>query len=156
MAQIQGSGGKDDVNVELNLVPFIDLMCVCITFLLVTAVWTQISMIELGTSIHSPQTSAKVPEIPQDFVAFRLDIKPSGFVVNIGLQVVHVPKVAGMYDEETLREEIVKNVREKYPSKQDVVIAMSDGLSYELLVKGMDLLMAVGFSDIGIATGEVR
>ena len=38
MAQIGGEGGGGrESNVELNLVPFIDLMSVCIIFLLVTA-----------------------------------------------------------------------------------------------------------------------
>lgn len=48
MAQIDSGGSKGRaVSVELNLVPFIDLMSVLITFLLITAVWTQVSMIQI-------------------------------------------------------------------------------------------------------------
>jgi len=49
MAQIEEKGSGRSSNVDLNIVPFIDLMCVCIIFLLVTAVWTQVSMIQIGS-----------------------------------------------------------------------------------------------------------
>jgi biopolymer transport protein ExbD len=44
-----GAGGdsKRDVNVELNIVPFIDLMSCLTAFLLVTAVWVQIAQLDL-------------------------------------------------------------------------------------------------------------
>ncbi|HEX4923807.1 MAG TPA: biopolymer transporter ExbD, partial [Bdellovibrionales bacterium] len=37
MAQIEEGGGGRETTIELNLVPFIDLMSVCIIFLLITA-----------------------------------------------------------------------------------------------------------------------
>ena len=58
MAHIEEQGGKTSSVVELNLVPFIDLMSVCIIFLLITAVWTQVSMLQLGSSVYSQQTDA--------------------------------------------------------------------------------------------------
>src|SRR5574339_741201 len=36
-----GSGDKKSVDIEINVVPFIDLMSCLTSFLLVTAVWTQ-------------------------------------------------------------------------------------------------------------------
>src|SRR5690242_12708486 len=41
------SGGKGSVNVELNIVPFIDLMSCLTAFLLVTAVWVNIAQINI-------------------------------------------------------------------------------------------------------------
>ena len=41
-----GEGGKS-VNVELNIVPFIDLMSCLTAFLLVTAVWVNIAQINI-------------------------------------------------------------------------------------------------------------
>ena len=55
MAHISSGGKGRDINTELNLVPVIDLMSVLITFLLITAVWTQVSMIQLGASFASPR-----------------------------------------------------------------------------------------------------
>ena len=38
-----GKKGKKALDATLNLVPFIDLLSCCISFLLITAVWTQIA-----------------------------------------------------------------------------------------------------------------
>ena len=86
MAHIEefGSGGRKQV-VELNLVPFIDLMSVCIIFLLITAVWTQVSMVQLGSSIYSKKTSEE-PVIPPPFseVVLRVDVLSEGFRLVVG------------------------------------------------------------------------
>ena len=42
-----GTGDKKSVNVELNIVPFIDLMSCLTAFLLVTAVWVNIAQINI-------------------------------------------------------------------------------------------------------------
>ena len=85
MAHIEESNGKTSSVVELNLVPFIDLMSVCIIFLLITAVWTQVSMIQLGSSIYSNKTEDR-PIIPPPFaeVVLRVDVLPEGFRLNVG------------------------------------------------------------------------
>lgn len=48
---VQGGGGKGrkSVDAELNLIPFIDLLSTCILFLLMTAVWVQISRMSAFT-----------------------------------------------------------------------------------------------------------
>jgi biopolymer transport protein TolR len=46
-AAVGTGGGKRDVNVDLNIVPFIDLMSCLTAFLLVTAVWVQIAQLGL-------------------------------------------------------------------------------------------------------------
>src|SRR3984893_16050976 len=42
-----GKGGKKALDAELNLVPFIDLLSCCISFLLITAVWTQLARMDV-------------------------------------------------------------------------------------------------------------
>src|SRR6185503_15669506 len=42
-----GSGDKKAVDIEINVVPFIDLMSCLTAFLLVTAVWTQFAQINI-------------------------------------------------------------------------------------------------------------
>jgi len=55
MASIGGSGarqpnGKKNLDAEINLVPFIDLLSVCICFLLITAVWIQVGTLQVKQS----------------------------------------------------------------------------------------------------------
>ncbi len=157
MAQIEGSGdGTREVNVEPNIVPFIDLMCVCIIFLLVTAVWTQVSMIQIGSSVYSKRTEATPSEPPpRPEVAFRLDIVNSGYIVNIGKRTVSIPKVSGAFDDKTLTAELA-SIRQEYPDKKDVVVAVSDEMTYDDLIHGMDMLLTAQFEEISVATGGAR
>src|SRR5687768_1885265 len=46
----QGKGGKKPLDVQISLVPFIDLMAVTISFLIMTAVWTQIGRLQVSNS----------------------------------------------------------------------------------------------------------
>ena len=41
---LPSAGGKRELNSDINLVPFIDLLSVCICFLLIAAVWLQLPM----------------------------------------------------------------------------------------------------------------
>src|SRR5215813_7293347 len=47
MAASIGTDDKKSVNIELNIVPFIDLMSCLTSFLLVTAVWVNIAQINI-------------------------------------------------------------------------------------------------------------
>ncbi len=46
-----GGGRKKGLNPEVNLVPFIDLLSVCICFLLVSAVWLQIGTVQIKQAL---------------------------------------------------------------------------------------------------------
>ena len=88
-----GSKGKRQSNFEVNLVPFIDLMSVLITFLLITAVWTQVSMIKLGSSLYSKQNTEDVDKPPpKSEIPLRVDVKDAGHVVVIGPKRIDIPK----------------------------------------------------------------
>lgn len=153
MAHVESGGGKGRrTTLELNLVPFIDLMSVLITFLLITAVWTQVSMIQIGTSIYGKRTDKPNVIPPQADVVLRIDVKPNGYTIVLGRRVTTIPLLNGEYDEDRMVEELQK-AKAAYPEKQDAAIAMSDELPYERLIKGMDNTLKAGFSQISVLTG---
>jgi biopolymer transport protein ExbD len=150
MAQIGDSGDK--TTVDLNLVPIIDLMSVCIIFLLITAVWTQVSMIQIGSSIYGKKTSDEKSEPPPKAeVPFRLDVQKDGYRVVIGRNTLKFPMVGGHYDQEKLTTEL-KKIKELYPEKVDAVVTVLDELPYESLIGGMDALLTAGFPEISVST----
>lgn len=154
MAQIGDS--DDKTTVDLNLVPIIDLMSVLIIFLLITAVWTQVSMIQIGSSIYGKKTSDEKPEPPPKAeIPFRVDVRGDGYRVVIGRQEIRFPKLNGAYDQEKLMVE-VKKIKELYPEKNDAVITVQDELPYETLIGGMDALLSGGFPEISVATAAVQ
>ncbi len=152
MAQIEEKGSGRGTTIDLNLVPFIDLMSVCIIFLLITAVWTQVSMIQIGSSIYGKKSSdEKVEPPPRAEIPFRLDVRNEGYRVVIGQQSNLIPKINGQYDDKTLVNEL-KKVKELYPEKTDAIVTVLDDLPYESLIKGMDGLLTSGFVEISVAT----
>src|SRR5205809_1081655 len=102
MAQVDDNSGGRSANIELNLVPFIDLMSVLITFLLITAVWSQVSMIQLGTSIdaNKNENTAPTDPPPKSDIVLRLDVRAEGFRVVMERETKLVPKKANEYDME--------------------------------------------------------
>lgn len=156
MAQIE-SGGKSSgrrVNVDLNLVPFIDLMSVLITFLLITAVWTQVSMIQIGSSLYGKKMESQPNPIPPPHsdLVLKVDVKDAGYILTVGSQIMSLPKKSGEYDEAGLLSQL-QRVKLNFPDKVDAVVAVSDELEYNQLIRAMDNLLSAGFSAISVATG---
>lgn len=153
MAHIETSGSGRKTNLEVNLVPFIDLMSVLITFLLISAVWTQVSMIQMGSSIAGKKTEEKMaPLPPQSDVVLKIEIRKTGYTVTVQKQVTQIPILSTGFDDAKLIE-LLNSVKVKFPEKTNGALAMADELPYENLIKGMDALLKAGFSNIEILTG---
>ncbi|MBL7688129.1 MAG: biopolymer transporter ExbD [Bdellovibrionaceae bacterium] len=156
MAQVEDSGSGRSTNVDVNLVPFIDLMSVLITFLLITAVWTQVSMIQLGSSIYGKKTSDQItPPPPVADIPLRLDIKDFGFRLIVGQDKFTFEKKNGEWDTTELTERL-KVVRQMYPEKSDATITVDNEIPYEKMILGMDVLLAGGFGSISVSTVEAE
>ena len=159
MAQVEerNSSSGRSANVDLNLVPFIDLMSVCIIFLLITAVWTQVSMIQLGSSIYSKKTSEE-PIKPPPFseVILRVDVQSKGFRVVLGKDTFVISKRSdGTYNKEALVTTLGK-AKERYPEKTDGVVSVADDVSYQHLVEAMDALLISEFPQVSITVTGVE
>ncbi len=154
MAQIEGGGSSGrKTHFEVNLVPFIDLMSVLITFLLITAVWTQVSMMQIGTSVFGKKTDDQLVTLtPEIDKVLKLDIRADGYLLTVGLEKIVIPKKGQDYDLAALEEKLIQ-AKQKFPAKQDAMIAMDESLSYELLISGMDIILKTGFPQVSVAAG---
>lgn len=155
MAHIDSGGSRGrERNIELNLVPVIDLMSVLITFLLITAVWTQVSMIQIGSSLYGKKTDTQPNPTPPPLadIVLKVDVKEIGYVLTVGKQVISLPMQSGQFDDAGLVAQL-QRVKQLYPEKTDVVVTVADAMPYEQLIKAMDNLLGAGFSAISVATG---
>lgn len=155
MAHIDsGKSSGRQKNIELNLVPFIDLMSVLITFLLITAVWTQVSMIQIGSSLYGKKsdTQATPTPTPNADVVLKVDVKEGGYVLTVGKQVISLPMINNQFDDAGLVAQL-QRVKQLYPEKVDAVVSVADVIPYEQLIKAMDNCLSSGFSAISVATG---
>jgi biopolymer transport protein ExbD len=78
-----GSSGKGGVaDATLNVVPFIDLLACTICFLLVSAVWTQMSRMDVDQAL--PKASKNKPtDPPKPEPKINVAITPTGYLVNL-------------------------------------------------------------------------
>ncbi|MDG0816756.1 ExbD/TolR family protein [Bdellovibrio svalbardensis] len=158
MAHIDGGGSSGrERNIELNLVPVIDLMSVLITFLLITAVWTQVSMIQIGSSLYGKKSDTQPNPTPPPMadVVLKVDVKEIGYVLTVGKQVISLPMQNGQFDDAGLIAQL-QRVKQLYPEKVDAVLSVADAMPYEQLIKAMDNLLGSGFSAISVATGAAN
>src|SRR5262245_32311681 len=72
-----GGGGRRKLDFELNLVPFIDLRSCCISFLLITAVWTQMAQLETTQKLEGGQSGQEKPK------KINITIGTSGYELSL-------------------------------------------------------------------------
>ncbi len=149
MAHMSSGKGDQEINVDLNLVPFMDLMSVCIIFLLITSVWTQFSMIQLGSSIYAKQRQDQVDPPKEDKISLDVKVTNSGYVVTVAGAAAPIGKKEGKYDKKGLLTYMQK-VKQRYPTKEDSIVFVDDSVPYEELVRAMDVLMLSGFSNLSV------
>lgn len=78
-----GSSGKGGVaDATLNVVPFIDLLACTICFLLISAVWSSMSRIDVDQAL--PKASKTPPkEQPKPEAKINIAITPTGYLINL-------------------------------------------------------------------------
>src|SRR4029079_11574876 len=95
MGAAVGTGDKGSVNVELNIIPFIDLMSCLTAFLLVTAVWVNIAQINIQPKGKTRDTS----NVQKDDETVTLSVLVQADRIWVGLSRVNefqeIPKLGG-------------------------------------------------------------
>ena len=119
---------------ELLLVPMIDIFTVLVTFLLMTAVFSRIAIMQ----IDLPSSAPAKPEEPK----FRLEVivRQDGFEVSDGKQLIaSIPKVNGAYDLNALNEHALAAKRE-HPAAEDASVLSEPRVPYDELIQAMDAI----------------
>jgi biopolymer transport protein TolR len=145
---LPGGGGKRGLDFEINLVPFIDLLSCLIAFLLITAVWTQLSKVDTNQST-SQGANRNPSEQPPKF-ALRLD--PTGYTLKHKPEdpEIRVPKKNGEYDVTALRSRI-QAYRAQYPASTLSIVAAVDLVAYKDVAIAMDTVVSGGLKDVSLA-----
>lgn len=138
-------GGKKALGVDLNLVPMIDLMTVCVTFLLLTAVWTQTGRITVDQSVQKPQKQEQ-KEPPK---RFTIMLDKSGYTVKFAEDRPEtIPLANGKFDEKGLKTKLEEY---KLSKEQKIVVAPEDKIAYQEMITAMDTCLELGLSNIVVA-----
>jgi biopolymer transport protein ExbD len=132
---------------ELNITAFMNLMVALVPFLLITAVFSRTTILELNL----PSSTAAVPETPQ---ALDLEIIVRGDALQVadrGTGLLRsIPKTADGYDFAALAAFLRDEVKLRFPDATSVTILIEPEISYDTVVQVMDAVRV----DTGIVDGR--
>ena len=145
-----GKGGKKALDAELNLVPFIDLLSCCIAFLLITAVWTQISGLQVASSGGPPDQQKQ-----ETTIDVKLLLTEKGYSLTIPGANIDIPKVNGKdgvpaYDRKTLGEKL-KTLKGSLPDQSAITVQPEDAVAYSDLVETVDACIGEQLRNVTVA-----
>ena len=122
-----------DIMHVLNLTPMMDILTVLVVFLLVTAVFMSITIMEL-----SIPTSGDAPAAVKQDIAIEVIVRKTGLQIANGSAVQAViPTKDGAYDIRQLSATLVR-LKEQYPDKEDATILMEPAIAYDHMIQVMD------------------
>jgi biopolymer transport protein TolR len=136
--------GRKEVNAELLLVPYIDLLTCMVAFLLITSVWTQLARLKVEQKGQGETTTGDPPE-----TKIAVLVHQDGFSVMVNQDQRPLPRKDGELDYASLTSEL-QRLKQSYPDKTDVQVLSADAIRFDSLIKTMDAAMASGFPDISL------
>jgi biopolymer transport protein ExbD len=145
-----GKKGKKPLDHNLPLVPFIDLLSVLISFLMMTAVWNQVARLNIQ---HTGAQSDTPPEQQPNTIDVRLEITERGFKLIAAGNAVEIAKSSGegqlTYNHKDLAAKL-KDIKAAFPEQRAVTLAAEDGVAYEDLIRTIDTIIGEQIPDVSV------
>lgn len=132
----RGGRRHNEDTAELNITAFMNLMVILVPFLLITAVFSRLAILELNL----PGSSTE-PVEPQD-QTFQLEVIVRKDKIEIGDRnqglLGSYPNIEdGVYDYAALSSKL-SELKDRYPAKTDASILLEADIAYDTLVQVMD------------------
>ena len=142
---------QDDL-VELNITAFLNLMVILVPFLLITAVFSRITILELNLPPKGTQAA------PQTEIKLQLElvVRTDSFEVrdaNLG-RIKYLPRTDGVPDREADWEafsEILIEIKSRFPDELNISLLLDRKVDFKTLINVMDRVRfadVVNFTDV--------
>ncbi len=131
---------------ELDVTTFLNLMVVLVPFLLITAVFSRLTIVELDLPSSSGGAAA-------DLENFRVEVivRDAGIEIGNGSAVIaSLPKHGEAYDLDGLAE-IIMELKREYPEQESASVLMEAHIPYDYLIRVMDIVRSVELPVAGTA-----
>ena len=123
---------------ELDMTTFLNLMVVLIPFLLIGAVFSRMTIVELDLPSSAVDGGQSEP-------TYRIEVivRESGLQLTDGKSVLAtIPKLDEQYDLETLSEHVVA-LKRSHPKDEDASVLLEPTIEYDHLIQVMDAVRGV-------------
>ena len=136
---------------ELNITAFLNLMVILVPFLLISAVFANMSILELNLPPAQDKSKAKQDK-PKKVRNFELIIRKDKIIVADTLDgtLKTFKKKNGEYDLKGVQDILIE-IKRRYPKKQNITILLEPNIPYDTLVQAMDtarLVAVVEFASV--------
>ncbi|MDH3383456.1 MAG: biopolymer transporter ExbD [Deltaproteobacteria bacterium] len=124
--------GREETS-GLDVTSFMNLMVVLVPFLLISAVFSRVTIMELSVPTSAGRAALNAPNF-----AIEVIVRKEGLEIANGSSVeAAIPKKDGHYDMQMLHEMLVR-LKARYPKKDDATVLMEPDIEYDYLVQIMD------------------
>jgi biopolymer transport protein TolR len=147
-----GKGGKKPLDAAINLVPFIDLMAVTISFLIMTAVWTQIGRLQVSQA-GGPSAEEPPQEEQTKTVQLTLAITPEELRLTADqstFEPIPLTRDSNNKIDLTKLTERFKQLKEQFPDQSAITLQTDDKVRYEVLVRIIDECLGSGLPQVSV------
>ena len=123
---------------ELDVTTFLNLMVVLVPFLLITAVFSRLSIVELNLP-----SAAGGPSVAREGFRPEVIVREAVIEISNGVSVIAtIPKVDDEYDLETLSDFMIA-LKQEYPEQDAASVLMEAHIPYDYLIQVMDIVRSV-------------
>ena len=137
MIRRRGGGRRRNTDaVELNITAFMNLMVILVPFLLMTAVFSRLTILELNLPGSSTENVDPQDQVFQLEIIVRMDKIEVGDR-NQGLLGIYPNSEGGEYDYDALSSKL-SELKDRYPDKTEASILLESDIEYNTLVQVMD------------------
>jgi biopolymer transport protein TolR len=138
---------------ELNLIPFMNLLSVLLVFLLATSAYVQMATLDISlppTAGPGAKKQEDKPQTKQDDITLTVLISSQGFTIGArGGFLPSILKEGGRYNYDKLGEQL-KKIKGQFAEREEIIITAEPGIIYEIIVGVMDKCRENGFPNISI------
>lgn len=142
---------RKELEFELNLVPFIDMLTTCLSFLLLTAVWTYVGTIDTTQAIGAESTAGAnnppslVVQLDQDN-SFDFQLKD----VSTSNRNFTIKSNGGKPNWDKVHT-FLSALRKQHPEIKTSVVLTRPKVTYGHIIQTVDTLKKAEFKDVGIS-----
>ncbi|WP_027716436.1 biopolymer transporter ExbD [Desulfuromonas sp. TF] len=127
---------------ELDITTFLNLMVVLVPFLLISAVFSRVTILELSVPTAAGGAASAQPDFSIEVI-----VRKAGLELANGASVVAaIPKKDDQYDLKKLSE-MLSRLKADYPQKDDATVLMEPQIEYDHLIQVMDTVRGVEVRD---------
>ena len=136
---------------ELNLTAVMNIFLILIPFLLLTAVFVRIAVLELSLPSLDSSGRAAQTQKQKSTVINILIIDESGFELKSpDVKLSKLNKAQTDYDWDGLKQHLAQ-VKGRYPESEDIIISPVSTIKYHTIISVMDRCRESGFPNISIS-----